>query len=83
MFFELFAGTGAKERGPELGPSLTNIYGTLWYTVPPCTSWGLSPGFDWYPSCIDTSGRDVTAVTDVEIPTPKPSGVNVVPGFSV
>ena len=23
MFFELFADTGAKERGPELGPSLT------------------------------------------------------------
>ena len=24
MFFELFARTGAKKRGPELGPSLTN-----------------------------------------------------------
>jgi hypothetical protein len=24
MFFELFADTCAKERGPELGPSLTN-----------------------------------------------------------
>ena len=24
-FFELFADTGAKERGPELGPSLTNM----------------------------------------------------------
>ena len=25
MFFELFADTGAKERGPELGPSLTRV----------------------------------------------------------
>ena len=25
MLFELFADTGAKERGPELGPSLTSV----------------------------------------------------------
>ena len=25
MFFELFADTGAKERGPELGPFLTKL----------------------------------------------------------
>ena len=25
MFFGLFADTGAQERGPELGPSLTNV----------------------------------------------------------
>jgi len=25
MFFELFADTGAKERGPKLGPSLTRL----------------------------------------------------------
>ena len=25
MFFELFADTGAQEKGPELGPSLTSV----------------------------------------------------------
>ena len=29
IFFELFADTGAKERSPELGPSLTKIHGYL------------------------------------------------------
>ena len=37
MFFELFDDTGAKERGPELGPSLTNSL---------CLS-GSSTGPDW------------------------------------
>ena len=27
MFFEFFADTGVKERGPELGASLTRVYG--------------------------------------------------------
>ena len=32
MFFELFADTGAKDRGPELGPSLTNVGSPIWRT---------------------------------------------------
>ena len=35
MFFELFADIGAKERGPELGPSLTKTGRVLFWSHSP------------------------------------------------
>jgi hypothetical protein len=40
MFFELFADTGAEERGPELGGSLTNM---VWVVPSPLNPlWGAA-----------------------------------------
>ena len=44
MFFELFADTGAKERGPELGSSLTTS--DVWISA------GAEPGILIFITCV-------------------------------